>query len=569
MPDEWKNKLYYGDNLEILRKYIPGESVDLIYLDPPFNSKATYNVLFAEKNGTAPAAQVKAFEDFWHWDMKAEETYHEVVTQGPKKLADLLQAFRAFLGQNDMMAYLTMMAIRLVELRRVLKSAGSIYLHCDPTASHYLKLVMDAVFGPKSFINEVTWKRSSAHSDATQGMRRFGKIRDILLVYTKSSNYTWNTIYTPYDKEYLEKEYRHVAPSGRRYKKTDLTAAKPGGDTEYDWFIKRKSVPNSAWEADLTEEYKNPLQGYEYKAIRPYKGRYWAYSKENMVGFSKEGRLVYGKTGMPRLVQYADEMPGVPLQDLWDDISPASGAEDLGYPTQKPEALLERVIKSSSQQGDLVLDPFCGCGTAVSVSEGLGRRWIGIDITHLAIGLIKRRLTGNFPSDLSPYEVIGVPQDLRSAEALARQDRYQFQYWALNLIDAHPIGEQKMGADKGVDGYINFVDANKDYKKVVVQVKSGHVSVKQIRDLLGVMAREKAAIGAFITLERPTRNMTEEAVTAGFYEPIQGGPKYPSMQILTIEGLLEGTQQLKLPRSGLHTFKRAEKKSKAEQTKLY
>ncbi|RJX19845.1 MAG: site-specific DNA-methyltransferase [Ammonifex sp.] len=572
MPDEWKNKLYYGDNLEILRKYIPDESVDLIYLDPPFNSKATYNVLFSEKNGTAPAAQVKAFEDFWHWDMKAEETYHEVVTQGPKKLADLLQALRAFLGQNDMMAYLTMMAIRLVELHRVLKQTGSIYLHCDPTASHYLKLMMDAVFGPTFFLNEVTWKRSSAHSDTKQGMRRLGKIRDVLLVYTKSFKYTWNPLYTPYDKEYLQSEYRHIAPDGRPYKQTDCTAAKPGGDTEYDWRVKRPI--KGKWQADLTEEYKKPVPGYEYKAVRPYRGRYWAFSKQNMIQFEKEGKLHYRKTGQPRLMQFADEMPGVPLQDLWDNIPPALGGEDLGYPTQKPEALLERIIECSSNEGDVILDPFCGCGTTVAVAERLRRRWIGIDITHLAIALMRYRLEDAFRKELSPYEIIGVPQDLKSAEALADHDKYQFQWWALSLIDARPVGNQKKGADKGIDGYIYFFDDQSGTpKEVIVSVKGGNVGVNQVRDLKGVMNREKAEIGAFVTLREPTKSMKEEAVSAGFYEPeVFGGTrKFPRLQILTIKGLLEGTERLEIPRLAFDTFKKAERKSKGgiEQTEIF
>lgn len=538
MPDEWKNKLYYGDNLEILRKYVINESVDLIYLDPPFNSKATYNVLFAEKNGTAPAAQVKAFEDFWHWDMKAEETYHELITQGPKKLADLLQALRAFLGQNDMMAYLTMMAIRLVELHRVLKTTGSLYLHCDPTASHYIKLILDATFGFERFLNEIVWKRSSAHSDTKQGMSRCGRLHDIIFLYRKGSSCTWNPVYQQYDQDYIDEFYRHIDEDGRRFRLSDLTAAKPGGDTLYEW-----------------------------KGIKPFKGRYWAYSKANMEEFERAGRLYYAKSGMPYYKRYLDEMPGVPLQDVWADIKPigASALERLGYPTQKPEALLERIVKASSNENDLVLDPFCGCGTTVAVAERLHRRWIGIDITHLAIALMKYRLEDTFGKELSPYEVIGVPKDLKSAEALADHDKYQFQWWALSLIDARPIGDQKKGADKGVDGYIYFFDDHSGApKKVVVQVKSGNVTVKEIRDLKGVMERDKAVIGVFVTLREPTKPMKDEAIAAGFYEPeIFGGTrKYPRLQILTIRGLLEETERLQIPRLALDTFKKAERKSK-------
>jgi DNA modification methylase len=563
MQDGWRNRLYYGDNLSILREHISDNSVDLVYLDPPFNSNANYNVLFAEKSGEKSAAQITAFEDTWHWSIESEKAFHEIVTEGAEQLANLMQAFRSFLGTNDMMAYLTMMAPRIADLHRILKPTGTIYLHCDPTAAHYIKLLMDAVFSPKRFLNEVSWQRSSAHSDTKQGMKRYGKIRDVLLVYTKTAEYTWNPIYTPYDKEYLESEYRHVTPDDRHYKETDLTAAKPGGDVEYDWHVKRRLVKGVRWEADLNEEYKNPKKGYEYRTVRPYRGRFWAYSKANLIQFANEGKLVHRETGMPRLMQFADHMPGIPLQDLWDDIPPASGNQDLGYPTQKPEALLERIIKASSNEGDLVLDPFCGCGTAIAVAERLHRRWIGIDITHLAIALMRHRLKGAFRSDLSPYEVIGDPKDLRSAEALAKEDRYQFEWWALGLVDARPARDKKKGADTGIDGYINFFDDNSGTaKKIIVQVKSGHVSASQIRDLKGVLEREKAAIGAFVTLKKPTREMIKESASAGFYQATHyAGREYPRVQILTIEELLSG-KKLLYPSLKQVTFKEAERKTK-------
>ena len=271
-----------------------------------------------------------------------------------------------------MQSYITMMAVRLLEMRRVLKPTGSIYLHCDPTASHYLKLLMDAVFGSGLYLNEMTWKRSSAHSDTRQGMRRAGKIR-VVLVYTKTDGYVWNPQYTPYTEDYLQAEYRHVAPQGRRYKETDVTAAKPGGDTEYEWHVKRPQNGKTRWSADLADEYLDPQRGWEYKAVNPYRGRYWAYSKSNLVSFWNEGRLIHRETGMPRLMQFADDMPGVSLQDLWDDIPPVLGNERVGYPTQKPLALLERIIKASSNEGDVILDPFAGCATACVAAEKLGR----------------------------------------------------------------------------------------------------------------------------------------------------------------------------------------------------
>ena len=509
------NLLYYGDNLDILRQYIPDESVDLIYLDPPFNSKATYNVLFAEKNGTASAAQVKAFEDTWHWDQQAQATFVEVTRKGPPKLAALLDALYKFLGPNDMMAYLSMMAIRLVQLHRVLKPTGSIYLHCDPTASHYLKLVMDAVFGAVNFRNEIVWKRTTAHSDS----RRAGRIHDILLFYSKTDEYTWNQVYQPYDPEYAEQYYRYTDPDGRRYASGDVAAAGPGQARYFNGVLRE-----------------------------PPPGSHWRFSQERIDQYIAEGRIYFTKNGFPRYKRYLDEMPGMPIQDIWadKDAQPVVSwsKEGLGYPTQKPVGLLERIIRATSNESDLVLDPFCGCGTTISAAEKLKRRWIGIDITHLAIGLIRHRLQSMFGSDLSEYKVIGEPKDLPSARTLAEDDRYQFQFWALGVIGARPVGEKKKGADRGIDGIMLFHDeAHGDKlgpaKTVVVQVKSGHVNSGMVRDLKGTMEREKASIGVFITLNEPTREMVKEAATAGFYEsPL--GQQYPRLQILTIQEMLEG-----------------------------
>ena len=544
---DWKNQLYFGDNLDILRNDVADASVDLIYLDPPFNSNASYNVLFQEKSGEQSTAQITAFEDTWQWSLESEIAYQDVVTNATGKLPALLQAMRQFLGTNDMMAYLTMMAQRMVELHRVLKPTGSIYLHCDPTASHYLKLMMDAVFGSANFRSEIVWKRTSAHSDAKQGRKQHGRVHDIILYYTKGPEWTWNVTYTRYDQEYVENFYRHEEPvTGRKYQMGDLTAAKPGGDTEYEWRIKRRE--QGAWEADLSNEWQNSRPGWEYKAVPPYQGRYWAFSQENMQQFAREGRLAYTKTGTPRYKRYLDEMPGVPLQDWWEDIHPigAKARERLGYPTQKPEALLERIVSASSNEGDVVLDPFCGCGTAIAAAERLNRRWIGIDVTHIAITLIRHRLHDTFKTDVKPYEVLGQPQDVASAQALATDSqnsgRYQFEWWALGLVDARPAQERKKGADSGIDGYINFFDDNSGKaKRIVVQVKSGNVSRNQIATLKGDMEREKAEIGLFITLSPPTGPMISEAVDAGFYTPEHfPDSHYPRVQILTIEELLNG-----------------------------
>ena len=382
-PNFADKTIWTGDNLDILRG-LNSETVDLIYLDPPFNSNRDYAAPIGSKAAGA------AFKDTWTLS-DLDVAWMGLIADEHPAIANLLHAAGLTHGKG-MQAYLTMMAVRLLEMRRVLKDTGSIYLHCDPTASHYLKLLMDAVFGSGLFLNEMTWKRSSAHSDTRQGMRRAGKIRDVVLVYTKTDDYVWNPQYMPYTEDYLQAEYRHVAPQGRRYKETDVTAAKPGGDTEYKWRVKRPLSKKARWSADLADEYCDPQPGWEYKAVSTYRGRYWAYSKSNLVSFWNEGRLIHRETGMPRLMQFADDMPGVPLQDLWDDIPPVLGNERVGYPTQKPLALLERIIRASSNPGDVVLDPFCGCATACVAADRLDRRWVGIDISPKAVELVNLRL---------------------------------------------------------------------------------------------------------------------------------------------------------------------------------
>ena len=495
MTTDWKNKLYFGDNLDMMRDYIPSESIDLIYLDPPFNSKATYNVLFQEKNGTQSAAQITAFDDTWHWGQESEQAYHELVTQGSKKLADLTQALRSFLGTNDMMAYLIMIAIRLMEMHRVLKQTGSIYLHCDPTASHYIKLLLDAVFGAYNYRSEIIWSRS--HGFKRSSAKLFPQKHDTIFFYCKDiKNIVFNSQYRPHKQEYL-----------KRFKK------------DSDGRLYRDDV--------------NPTKGGRRKI-------------------------------------YLDGVEGDLVESTWYDINPINpvAKELLGYPTQKPEALLERIIKASSNEGDLIMDPFCGCGTTIAVAERLNRKWIGIDITNLAVTLMKHRLEDTFGPDLSPYEVLGDPKDLHGAKALAEQDKYQFEWWALGKVAARPAQDKKKGADSGIDGYVYFIDDNSGKaKSIIISVKGGHVTVSQIRDLKGVLEREQAAIGAFITLQEPTGPMKEEAAAAGFYEPkLYPGRLYPKIQILTVEELLKG-KQLEYPRVAPEvTFKKAELKNKGRET---
>jgi len=531
------NRLFYADNLDALRAHVADESVDLVYLDPPFNSNASYNILFRSPGGHAADSQIQAFEDSWHWNNAAEDAFEQVMRSGQTRAFDLLRAMRAFLGENDMMAYLAMMAIRLIELHRVLKPTGSLYLHCDPTASHYLKLLLDAVFGAAGYRSEISWKRSSAHNDARQGRRQYGNVRDTLFFYTKSKSWTWNWLHTGYDEEYLDSAYRHADPDGRRYRRGDLTAAKPGGDVSYLWPVRRPEGGGD-WEADLDDEYLTPRMGWDYRQVPPYNRRFWAYSKENMRRFADEGRLAYAASGMPEYKRYLDEMPGVPLQNAWHDIPPAVGGESLGYPTQKPLALLERIIAASSNEGDVVLDPFCGCGTAILAAQKLGRQWIGIDVTHLAISLIERRMKDAFAG--ASFTVEGTPKDLDSALDLARRDKYQFQWWAVSMVDAVPIDGKKKGADGGIDGVIYFKPDGKRTEKALVSVKGGaNVGVQMIRDLHSAMVREKAPIGIFVTATPPTGPMLREAAAVGrFTDEFDRG--WPRLQILTLAELFQG-----------------------------
>lgn len=562
------NLLYYGDNLDVLRRHVKDETVDLVYLDPPFNSNATYNVLFAEQSGERAAAQIKAFEDTWQWDQEAARQYEEVVEAGGQ-VSRALQALRTILSESNMMAYLAMMAPRLVELRRVLKPTGSIYLHCDPTASHYLKLLMDAVFGPEHFRTEIVWKRSSAHSDTKQGRRQHGRIHDVILFYTRTRESTWNPVFTPYSQAYLDSDYRHVDDAGRRYKQGDLTAAKAGGDTEYEWRVKREI--SKSWVADLDNEWRSPKSGWEYTGVKPYDGRFWAYSLDNLKSFAASGLLHHRETGMPRLKLFADEAPGISLQDVWDDIPPigARAAERLGYPTQKPEALLERIIGASCDSGDVVLDPFCGCGTTIAVAQKLGRRWIGIDVTHLAINLMKYRLADAYGLEAGrDYKVIGEPTVVAGAEQLAKDDPYQFQWWALGLVGARPV-DQKKGADKGIDGRLYFHDEAKGKtKQVIISVKAGHTSVAHIRDLRGVLDREQAEIGVLIAMQEPTQPMKTEAASTGFYASPGWHSKHPRLQILTVRELLEGKGIDYPSKHGNVTFKRAPKAQTSQGTAM-
>jgi len=464
-----ENTLFFGDNLPILREHIPDESIDLIYLDPPFNSSRSYNVLFKEESGKASEAQMIAFDDTWHWDRSAITAFNDICEHAPRNIVDMIEALHRFIGQNQMMAYLVMMTARLVELHRVLRPTGSLYLHCDPTASHYLKIILDTIFGASAFRNEIIWH----YQRWPAKQKNFQRMHDVILFYSKEPQLnTFNTILEPLS---------------------------PG-------------------------------------TIKRWRG------KKSRVEFEGDVRLVTKMTD--------EDSPGRPSDDVWDiPVINSQAKERLGYPTQKPVALLERIIQASSNTGDIVLDPFCGCGTTIAAAEKLGRRWIGIDITYLAINLVMHRLRDMYPAIKIAVE--GAPEDLASAGQLALVSRDQFQWWACSLVNARQkggeAGKGKKGADKGIDGVIGFAADNKlNRGRVIVSVKSGGVGVTDVRELIAVVKREEAAIGVLITLEPPTKPMRAEAAEEGVYTSDFWQQSFPKIQIYTVEQLLRG-ENVKMP----------------------
>jgi site-specific DNA-methyltransferase (adenine-specific) len=527
------NALYYGDNLGILHDFIPDESVDLIYLDPPFNSNRDYNLIFRDQSGNKADAQILAFEDTWTWGPDASSVYDYLTNTArhhghvPDAVSQIVAALRTGIGPSEMLAYLVEMTVRLVELHRVLRPTGTLYLHCDPTASHYLKLVLDAIFGPKNFRNEVVWKRTSSHNDSV----RFGRVHDVILVYAKTEATKFNMLRTALDESYVTKVYRNVDADGRRYRMDNIMA--PGG--------------------------RGPV--YEWHGVT----RAWRFTRENMEELYRQGRIrlkADGTANINGFVRYLDENQGQPVQDWWDDIGviAAPSKERLGYPTQKPVALLERILEASSNPGDIVLDPFCGCGTALVAAQKLGRQWVGIDITYLAIAVMRSRLHNSFGIEAP---IIGAPTEVDGARALAEQSltgRYQFQQWALTLVDAAPAGPAmpKKGADTGIDGKITFTDAGGQIRTVIVSVKSGGVTRNMISDLAGVIQREGAAMGLFITLEEPTAPMRKDAASYEEFYSELAKRSYPKVQILSIRELLDGRKP-EIPLLVLPTYQQAEK----------
>ena len=495
------NRLYYGDNLDVLRGF-EAASVDLVYLDPPFNSNASYNILFKSPAGQGADASIEAFDDTWTWGPSAEDALLDINGGTNFALQSLLAAMERFIGKNAMMAYLAMMAVRLVELHRVLKPSGSLYLHCDPTASHYLKLVLDAVFGPENYRNEIIWKRTSSHGNVSAN---YGDVTDTIFYFSRGPSPTWNRPRMPLSEKNVATKYTMIDEAGRRFTTRDLR--NPG---------------------------VRPNLHYEYKGYQPHPNG-WSISREKMERYDLEGRLHFPKepSGRIRMKLYLDETEGRAMQTLWDDIPPinSQAQERLGYPTQKPIALLERIIAASSNPGDVVLDPFCGCGTAVDAAQKLGRQWIGIDITHLAIGLIEKRLREGY-GDAVQFETIGVPKDKDSALKLAEEKPHEFQNWFCLKIGGFPLDGGRKGADKGVDGHFNFFTDARTTRPGVISVKAGrNIGVAMLRDLRGVMERDKYELGLFLSAYEPTGPMKAEAAAAGKFECEFG--RFDRVQIVT------------------------------------
>jgi len=544
------NQLFYGDNLDVLRRHIKDESVDLCYIDPPFNSKRNYNQIY-NNIGKEDQAQAQAFIDTWTWDDFANQGLAEILENYQGKFTsqsiDLIAGLTKVLSKGSLLAYLVHITLRVAEIHRVLKPTGSFYLHCDSTVSHYLKLVLDAIFCPQGgdFINEIVWKRTNAHSDTKQGRKAYGNITDVILYYSKSKDYKFNTQFLAYTQDYVEKFYKYVDANGRRYQLDNLTG--PGGEAK-----------------------GNPY--YEVMGVK----RYWRYSQENMNKLIAEGRVIQTKPGtVPRYKRYLDEMSGTPLQNIWDDIKPiqSQSAERLGYPTQKPLAILDRIIQVSSDEGDIVLDAYCGCGTTVSASQRLNRQWIGIDITYQSISLILKRLEDAFGKEiLNQIELNGIPKDQESAIALANKKddrtRKEFEKWAiLTYTNNRATINAKKGADRGIDGIAYFQGDKDEPEKIILQVKSGKVQSGDIRDLQGTITLEQAALGIFISLKEPTKDLIKTAKSAGIYQSRYMSQSSDKIQIVTIKEILEQKKRLDV-RLSFEVVKSAEKQMEVKAMQL-
>lgn len=541
--------LFYGDNLEILRAKVRDESVDLCYIDPPFNSKRTYNQIYTNV-GQEDLAQAQAFVDTWVWDDIAKEGYNQVLSNHEGRFSsqtvDLIVGLRNVLKEGSLLAYLVSMTLRFVEIQRVLKPTGSFYLHCDATSSHYLKLVLDGVFCSQGgdFQNETTWQRTGAHNDA----KRWGRVADTLLFYTKSDKWTWNQQCAPYSDEYIAERYKYTdkETGGRLHWRNTMTAAGQG-----------------------------PPRIFRDAKRNPPSGTHWRYSQEEIDRMEREKRIYYSPSGMPYVKSFLDERKGRPIQNIWTDIVMSkSGAERLGYPTQKPEALLSRVIKASTNEGDTILDCYCGCGTTIAVAQRLNRRWIGVDITYQSISLVLKRLERDFGAVVVQAVVLnGVPRDMKSAVALAHKkdgrSRKEFEKWAILTYTANRgIINEKKGGDKGIDGIAYILTAESEAEKMLLQVKSGGTGRGDVAKLRGDMEREASRMGVLITLEEPTKGMMTEAKAAGIFTNPLTGRTVDRIKVVTVKQIIENKLTLDLPVS-LDAFWKARESAKSAQLPLF
>ena len=527
------NRLYYGDNLEVLRdrQAFPDESVDLIYLDPPFNSNAGYNVLFKSASGAGADASIEAFDDTWTWGLASQNALMDIASSTNRPLTVMMNAMHSAIGENPLMAYLAMMAVRLVELHRVLKPTGSLYLHCDPTASHYLKLVLDAVFGAENFRSEIIWKRTSGHNSA----KRWGPVHDTIFFYGKGQSAGWNTVFETYDERYTEKFYRFEDENGR-FRLDNLTGAGiRKGESGQPWRGVDPTPKGRHWALPNAAVRRAGINS-NYDSLSPH-GKLERLDEIGLIYWPPKGTV-------PAFKRYLETERGSPIQDIITDIGPISSQaqERLGYPTQKPRALLERIIAASSNPGDVVLDPFCGCGTAVDAAQKLGRQWVGIDITHIAIGMIENRMREGYPG--IAFETIGVPKDLASAERLAADDPHQFQQWVCWQVGGFP--REKKGGDKGVDGWFNYLaEGSRKVETGVISVKAGDiVNPNMVRDLGRVMQRDGHRFGLFVMKGMPTKGMRDEAASQPVIETEFG--RFPALQFVTLAELFQGLKP-KLP----------------------
>jgi DNA modification methylase len=531
------NSLYFGDNLDILKqlhRQHPEGYIDLIYIDPPFNSKRNYNVLFESIDMADTKAQKEAFADTWS-NVSYLDTLNELRTLNPD-LYSFLETLDRIRVSKSAVSYLTTMAVRIYYMQSLLKNTGSFYLHCDPTMSHYLKLLCDLIFSEKNFQDEIAWKRTSAHSNA----RGFGSSYDIILFFTKSSRFTWNPQFEAYDEDYVKKYYRYKDPDGRIFLSDNLVGHK-GVNKEYEW----KGI------------------------IRP-----WRYPKHRLDELEQKGKIFWTKNDYPRFKRYLDEMPGMPLQNLWTNIQPivSWSSEGLGYPTQKPLALMERIIQASSNEGDLVADFFCGCGTTIAAAQKLNRHWIGADISHLAVKLISKRLSDTYgPEIRNTFEIFGFPKDIASARELAAnpdKGRFKFEEWVVEVMMDGVLNQKK--TQTGFDGYFTF-DFQGDKELVMIEVKSGGASLTQLNHFIHTVDEKKGDVGVFVCFAAEvTKGMFESAKKQGYYREDIFGTTYDKIQILSVEDLLDH-KTVNIPRSLKTTFKTAKRETKENkgQEKLF